>query len=140
MRYFFYGTLMDKDVLRRVFGSRRLAGLRREVAVLRGFRRVGIKGASYPTIIAAPGATVSGLLVGPVLAAEADLLARYEGSAYVRRRVRVATEAGGHCQAFTFLCLNRTRAAGGDWQLDAWQRRAKPHFLARIRAWVTNPC
>jgi len=138
MRYFFYGTLTDEDVLRRVFGRRRLARLSRRAATLHGFCRCAMKGALYPTIVASPEGRVRGLLVGPVSKVAADLLARYEGRAYQRRRVRVEVAPGRHVGALTFLCQDPTRAARREWRIEAWRPQDKARFLRRIRTWIAT--
>ena len=89
---FLYGTLLDPAVLARQAGQARL-GRRLRPAVLRGWRRVVMRGTPYPTLIPDPGAeTAGGLLrVGPAALAR---LSAYEGAFYRRVPVRVATGRG----------------------------------------------
>jgi Gamma-glutamyl cyclotransferase, AIG2-like len=53
MRFFFYGTLLDRDVMALVLG-RRLPPAAYAAAVLRGHARRRAKGASYPTLMRDP--------------------------------------------------------------------------------------
>jgi hypothetical protein len=63
MRFFFYGTLLDRDVMALVLG-RRLPPAAYAAAVLRGHARRRAKGASYPTLMRDPAAYVPGAVVG----------------------------------------------------------------------------
>ena len=54
MDFFFYGTLCDADVRRRVLG-RELPDALVEEAVLSGFSPLFVADATYPTLIARPG-------------------------------------------------------------------------------------
>lgn len=89
---FLYGTLLDPAVLERQAGQRGLAR-RLRPAVLRGWRRVALRGTPYPTIIPELGANIEGavLRVGPEALAR---LAAYEGASYRRVPVRVSTRHG----------------------------------------------
>ena len=54
MRYFFFGTLMDQDVLSVVLGRRPAPGMIRS-ASLAGYRRFRARCESYPVLVAASG-------------------------------------------------------------------------------------
>jgi gamma-glutamylcyclotransferase (GGCT)/AIG2-like uncharacterized protein YtfP len=82
---FVYGTLCDSAVFARVARARRPLLLARP-AVLRGFRRVALRGTPYPTLLRAPGAAVAGKLLR-VTPAQLARLHRYEGRAYRFRAV-----------------------------------------------------
>ncbi len=91
MDYFFYGTLMDGDVLARVVGQP-VPPARMEAAVVDGYRRLYVAGAWYPMLVPAPGGRVEGRLVSGIDAAQAARIANFESDAYelealpVRRR------------------------------------------------------
>lgn len=59
--YFFFGTLMDPDVLSLVLG--RDPGPLSTVATLSGFARVRVEGEPYPALVEAPDGQVEGLLL-----------------------------------------------------------------------------
>lgn len=88
---FLYGTLLDGSVLERMAGQ---PGLARRLwpALLRGFRRVYLRGTPYPTLVPAPGEVRGALLrvSWPALAR----LKRYEGPGYSLRPVRVRAKRG----------------------------------------------
>jgi gamma-glutamylcyclotransferase (GGCT)/AIG2-like uncharacterized protein YtfP len=76
MRVFLYGTLLDHDLLARFTGRRVTA----RPAELPGWRRVGLRGARYPTLRRARGRT-EGVVVQVNAAALRRLMA-YEGARY----------------------------------------------------------
>lgn len=82
---FVYGTLCDPAVFARVARARRPLLLARQ-AMLRGYRRVTLRGTPYPTLLRAPGCVVPGQVVR-VTPAQLARLHRYEGRAYRFRPV-----------------------------------------------------
>ncbi|WP_345892985.1 gamma-glutamylcyclotransferase family protein [Roseomonas acroporae] len=108
---FLYGTLLDPAVLARRSGDPSLAR-RARPAVLHGWRRVILRGTPYPTLLPAPGAEVTGLLIRPGAAAMARLR-DYEGPSYRLVPVRVAT-ARGPRNALAW-CAARWRAGAAAW-------------------------
>ncbi|MBM3648603.1 MAG: gamma-glutamylcyclotransferase, partial [Alphaproteobacteria bacterium] len=81
MRFFFYGTLLDHDVMALVIG-RRLPPSAFAPARLPGHVRRRAKGVSYPILVRDPGGEVAGVVVGGLTARDVDRLARYEGPRY----------------------------------------------------------
>ena len=61
MRFFFYGTLLDRDVTALVLG-RRLPPSAFEPAMLRGHSRRRARGVSYPVVVRDPRGEVSGAI------------------------------------------------------------------------------
>lgn len=90
MRVFLYGTLLQPKALARRGGVPGLAA-RLRPAVLRGWRRVALKGGRYPTLTRDRRAQVQGALVLVPAAARRRLQA-YEGPRY--RLVRLPVRAG----------------------------------------------
>jgi len=116
MRVFLYGTLMDPAVFARRAGTAAPIAAARP-ALLEGWRRVTLRGTPFPTLIAAPGEAVDGLVV-PIPAALLPPLHAYEGALYRFLPVRVLSEG-------------RIRAA------RAWISR--PDRADRNRPWVMPP-
>ena len=137
MRFFFFGTLMDEEVLTLVVGRRSSAQVRRP-AVLSGYRRVKARGVSYPVIVNADNGSVDGLLVSGFDRTAAARLAAYEGAAYETAEVTVSTAGRSH-RALVFV----PRPDGGlvpldeDWLYEEWRRRHRATFVARLRRWKT---
>ena len=88
MRLFLYGTLLDPARMARCTG--------REVAMapamLRGWKRVAMRGGRYPTLVRARAAVRGAVAV--VDAAALRRLSAYEGPLYYLRRVAVRTARG----------------------------------------------
>lgn len=128
MDFFFYGTLRDADVRRRVLG-RDLSAAQVEGAILAGFSPVFVAEATYPTLIAHPDGLVPGLLARRLGVADAARLAAFEGAAYCLRTLPVTGRRSGLLNARVFIVRGEARAMGRPWSLEEWQRRFKPAFL-----------
>lgn len=125
---FFFGTLMDVDILTLVLG-RPAAG--REAAFLRGMRRVFVSGRPYPMLVPQAGGRVEGVLVGGLEDRDVERLAYYEGWEYVMEPVTVRTLAGREVATEMFAASSGVMAEARDWKLDVWQRLHKPEALGR---------
>lgn len=129
MDFFFYGTLMDPDVLAAVVG-RRILPARTQPATLAGFRRVGLKGTPYPVIV--PGAaadTVAGVVVAGLTAADVRNLKRFEGAAYGIETVSVSLGGGATANARVFVPTKGVAATDTEWDFETWRRRHKRRDL-----------
>ena len=132
MHFFFYGTLMDTDVLEAVVGPRAYAFL--EPAILPGWRRVGMAGATYPIVVRAYGAGVDGVLAWGMDTLVCGRLQAYEGDEYTLTRLPVAVR-GKTVDASIFVPrLDRPVRPGGPWDFAEWQRRFKRRLLADLRS------
>jgi len=91
MRFFFYGTLLDRDVTALVLG-RRLPPATFTPATLPGHARRRIKGGSYPIAVRDPKSEVAGAIVRGLSARDVARLAAYEGPRYriAPLKVRIA--------------------------------------------------
>jgi gamma-glutamylcyclotransferase (GGCT)/AIG2-like uncharacterized protein YtfP len=128
--YFFYGSLMDADVLSAVTGERIPPG-RLIPARLAGYERLCARYNVFPVLVEYPGAEVAGMLVRGIDAAAARRLARYEGPDYVLAK-RSITTAEGNEEAFVFLYARPGRSSGKPWNFDAWRRRHKRRLLRAL--------
>lgn len=129
---FFFGTLMDADILAIVVG-RLPAPQDREVAFVRGWRRVFVAGRPYPMLVPHTGGRVEGLLVSGLSDRECERLAFYEGWEYVTAPVTVRTLSGRNVETEMFTCPPGILADERDWKLDFWQRKHKPETLISAR-------
>lgn len=127
---------MDADVRTAVIGTA-AAALRVEAARLSGYRRVYMRGATYPVLV--PGhdssATdiVDGLLVHGIGADQERRLVRFEGDAYRRVEVVVERRQSGRLVARCFLPVTDDLADTRPWDLASWRRRDRTLYLSRIR-------
>ena len=104
MQLFFYGSLMDRELLALVIG-RATDGLSIEAATLHGFDRRRVRDESFPILVPHTGGRVEGVLVTDLTAADIARLQFYEGSDYEGSEYALAAlqvEAATHsrnCQA-----------------------------------------
>ena len=129
MKLFFYGTLMDPDVLAVVTGGQLPPDM--EEAFLHGFRRTYLARLSYPLLVAHPAGRVAGILAHGLDAEAVHRLMVFEGSEYHLVPVPVTTHEGHLIRVGTFLCDRRMQTDNRDWRLPVWQRRHKRLFLRR---------
>lgn len=96
---FVYGSLMLQEVFQRV------CGITREgcPARLEGYRRVSLKGASYPAILRQEGVCVEGLLLESLDERHIELLDAFEGDVYLRKEIRVILPSGESLLAETYV-------------------------------------
>jgi hypothetical protein len=126
-RYFFFGTLMDRDVLELVLG-RAVAVCDFRAATLDGFRRVRVRKDSFPMLVADPSVAVVGIVFETRDAVEDDRILFFEDYDYGLLPCRPRT-ADGPVEAM--FCGIDTGVEPSDevWSLDAWAARYKPGFL-----------
>ena len=114
MVYFFYGTLMDRDVLRRVIGRTIGAGCL-VPAVLEGYTRVHRAHGPYPVVVAKAGGRVEGCLMDGIGRRGAARIARFEGGEYVLRPLTVHVPGRGTVRARVFVPRPSVRLSGKPW-------------------------
>jgi gamma-glutamylcyclotransferase (GGCT)/AIG2-like uncharacterized protein YtfP len=130
--FFFYGTLMDGDVLAAVIG-RPVHATHRQDAVLDHYRRVYSSGAWYPILVPMLGSSVDGVLVRGLNASEADRLATFEGDEYQLRELLVRVARSGCVQARVFMANPDVPASSETWTVEVWRRRHRREYLRRVR-------
>ncbi|MGF1611898.1 MAG: gamma-glutamylcyclotransferase family protein [Kiloniellales bacterium] len=149
MRFFFFGTLMDRDVLEAVIARPAPAGPFPR-AVLPGYRRVKLRGESHPLILpadlAAPqalprGLAVDGVIVEGLLPSDIDRIMFYESIDYEPRPVRVTpieqSGAGaGPVEAHVFIGSAEAKHDDEPWDYARWLAEDKPAELQEARLWM----
>jgi hypothetical protein len=138
-RLFFYGTLLDPDIQRRVVG-RALTGAAFVPASLQGFRRVRAAGQWFPILV--PGLRsdlVEGGLATDLDGREIARIVAYESTDnYAMKPVSVRLRDGERRSALVFLPISgsagRLRPTREAWELESWQAREKPRLL-RLGLW-----
>ncbi len=133
MRFFFYGTLLDPELRAAVLG-RRLGAAASVPALLAGYRRVPVVGASYPTLLPDPPARAVGRLVLGLDAGAAARITWYESDDYDLASGWVATPAGARLRAWLFVAGPGQPAGRGAWTYEAWRRRHRRDALAHAGA------
>ncbi len=139
MRFFFYGTLLDRDVTALVLG-RRLPPQAYAAASLPGHARLRVQGATYPIVIADRCAEVPGAVVRGLSDRDVAHLAAYEGPGYRVVPLRVKLQ-GRMTEVSVFEPIqSRLKPSREPWDLALWQRRHKRPFMQRLgRALSARP-
>jgi Gamma-glutamyl cyclotransferase, AIG2-like len=131
MRFFFYGTLLDRDVTALVLG-RRLAPQAFVPAILPGYSRWRVQGGSYPISVPDRKGQVSGAVVGGLSARDVASLSAYEGAGYRVASLKVK-QAGRLTLVSVFEPLvAKLKPTNRPWDVMLWQRRDKRVFVARL--------
>lgn len=102
---FVYGSLLFADVFRGVTHLQ----LDCEPALLAGFARYRVRGASYPAIVPEPGAETAGGVYRDLPAEAMEALDRFETAMYERRRVRVTLSDGRPRIVEAYVCTPAAR-------------------------------
>jgi hypothetical protein len=130
--FFFYGTLLDPDVMALVIG-RRLPPSAFVPASLKGHVRRRAKGVSYPILLRDPGGKAEGVIVGGLTRRDVERLSIYEGPRYRIAPIKV-TVGGALRMVSVFEPKEGSfQPVDGAWDLALWQGRYKRPFIARIR-------
>ena len=133
MRFFFYGTLLDRALLRAVVGPE-ADRLVIAPATLPNWRRWRPRGRTYPMMSRAPGRTLGGIIVAGISEAAAARLAAYEGPTYGVAAMVVRRADATPVPVRVFMPLARTYRGGPlAWDETVWRRRHQPLTLVRAR-------
>jgi gamma-glutamylcyclotransferase (GGCT)/AIG2-like uncharacterized protein YtfP len=128
---FVYGTLMFEEVWDRIV-HRHYA---KQAAVLSGFRRLPVKGETYPGLVKSISGSVQGILYFDVNARDIKRLDKFEGKYYRKMPVRVWTMDGRVHNARTYVFSDRYRRLLGHsaWDPDHFHRQQLSGFITRYR-------
>ncbi|MDI1283342.1 MAG: gamma-glutamylcyclotransferase [Reyranella sp.] len=136
MRFFVYGTLLDRDVTALVLG-RRLPPQAFKPAILSGHARWRAEGATYPVVVSDPRGEVMGAIVGGLSSRDVACLAAYEGPGYQVVPLKVRSQGTLVTVAVFEPVVSRLQPSGDLWDLALWQRRHKRAFVARLQRAVS---
>lgn len=137
MRFFFFGTLLDEEVLNFVV-DRAVPAADKRPATLVDYRRVKARDVTYPIIVPRPGAVVAGLLVSGISPDEAKRLIAYEGKNYDLVSLPVvAGKRQRDARVFVPVGSGGLTPLDQDWTFEEWTRLHRDEFVARVRQWKT---
>jgi hypothetical protein len=137
MDFFFYGTLLDRDVRRAVLGPG-ADTLAIEPALLPGYRRIATWGTVVPGLVRQSGAVTEGLIVRGITDTDGKRLDRYEGRGYRRIPCEILAAAEKRPRALVYIAIRRQAGRGAAWSLAGWQRRHKRRYLRSIARWMAG--
>ena len=124
--YFFFGTLMDPDVLSLVLG--RDPGPLSTEATLSGFARVRVEGEPYPALVEAPGGQVEGLLLHDYGPEDDRRIRFFEDFDFSIEQCSVET-ASGSATALYCGAVRNIAPMDTPWSYADWVRDEKDRFL-----------
>jgi hypothetical protein len=134
---FFFGTLMDLDVLGYLLEQPvDLDDL--EAATITGFRRVTATGARYPVLVPEPGGTVEGRLLRRATARDIARINHYESQEYLAELRSITAGAGREVAAWLYLGLDGLAADDQPWSPEEWQRTVKPRYFTACDDWMAG--
>ena len=155
MRFFFFGTLMDRDVLDAVVGQasagqlaigqpaigQQTAGQQtavhgRRPAWLDGFRRMTVAREAFPMVLPAPGHRLEGVVVEGLSAADIDRILFFESIEYAPRTIDVALADDSRLSARCFLTNDGVEYNGETWDYGQWLNAHKADCLRETRLWM----
>src|SRR5262245_36929624 len=124
MRLFFYGTLLDPDVLAAVVGPL-AAKITVTPARLDGWQRRRARGRSYPIIHPVAGDSVAGVVTSALVPEAVARLSAYEGPGYGLMDCRPVLADGTAVAAQVYMPTERLAADTAAWDLAQWQKTEK---------------
>lgn len=134
---FFFGTLMDLDVLAYLL-ERPIDVADLHPATIHRFRRVGVAWASYPMLVPDEAAVVEGRLLRRATVRDIARINHYESEEYRAELHHVVTEDGVATAAWLYLGLDHMAPAEEPWSLASWQAEHKPGFFAACDGWMSD--
>jgi hypothetical protein len=138
LTFFFFGTLMDRDVLERVLG-RPVPEEQLAAARLPGYRRVRAAAATYPVLLPRAGGVVEGVVLRAATRRDVARILHFEQAEYEPRVLPVDLVGDGRrLEARVFMALDSMGLTEEDWDLESWAREHKAAFLARCDEWLRD--
>lgn len=140
--WFFFGTLMDSDILACVLG-RPVAEDKRRPGILSGFERLCLVGETYPALVRRPGCAVKGIVTADISAEESRRICFFEGDEFRLQTcsVRFLNEnniALETVQALVFLAGAGLQFSQASWDFERWQRLEKDNYLLMTREFMAG--
>jgi gamma-glutamylcyclotransferase (GGCT)/AIG2-like uncharacterized protein YtfP len=128
---FVYGSLMFDDVWNRVVKRR----YQKQPALLPGYRRMAIRGKSYPGLIKSVNSSVQGVIYFNVFARDIKRLDKFEGRYYRKVPVTVLCENNHkhHARAYLFVRHKINLLAHKPWSPACFQAHHLHSFIARYK-------
>lgn len=137
MAFFFFGTLMDRDVLAAVL-ARPVEADELRPGRLHGFVRVASLNATYPVLRAAAGRSVDGQVLATPTARDVVRILHFESEEYEPEWLRVDLADGRTHAARVFLALATMEPGTEAWTLEDWARRHKAAYLHQCAQWMSD--
>ncbi len=135
--YFFYGTLMDPDVLSWVAGQR-IPATRLRPAWIDGHVTRTVLGKTCPVLVEAADEVTGGRYVAGLGLEAADRIHRFgdDGHDLVMKSIRLP--GGGRREAMVYLGTEWMEISDEVWDFRTWRRHHRASCLRRVRRWSAS--
>ncbi|MGF1562423.1 MAG: gamma-glutamylcyclotransferase family protein [Geminicoccaceae bacterium] len=137
MAFFFFGTLLDPDVLGFVL-DRPLRADELTAASLAGYARVCSADKTYPVLIEQTDASVEGAIMLAPSPRDELRIQHFESEEYDPAWRRVSLTNGTYVDARVFMALASMSPGSEPWDLHGWAARHKAVFLQRCVYWMVD--
>ncbi len=137
MRFFFFGSLMDRDVAELVLGRRVDPGALR-VGLLHGYERRVVAEETYPALAPRAGGKVAGLVLDEVDSADLARMQFLESDEFVPAPCEIELASGDYISAHTFVAREVLKYTDQPWDFTRWQREDKQDYLRLVREWMSE--
>lgn len=134
MRFFFFGTLADADLLALVIGRPRPGSP--VSARLADHRLATVRGETFPMLVPASGAWVPGVVIEGFDEADYDRILFFESIDYAPRDVSVVLGPSETVPAIAFIATDAIADDGRPWDGDLWRRQDKAACLRETALWM----
>lgn len=128
---FVYGSLMFDGVWSRIVQHR----YEKQAAVLSGYRRLAVKGESYPGLVKSFNNSVEGVIYLDVTAQDIKRLDRFEGEFYKKIPVMVTSETGLvlNAEVYLFNRRNKNLLSNTPWDPLRFHTHHLRQFITKYR-------
>lgn len=131
-RFFFYGTLRDAAVRRRVFGADIESRITLTPAAAPGWRAVYACGHPFPILVPGAGGDAPGCLAEGLDPLAVRRLVAYENSGYRVGRIGVVPAGRRCCAVSAFLPTRALRPSAAPWDLEEWYAAWHAVYMRRL--------
>jgi hypothetical protein len=135
MRFFFFGSLRDHDILETVIG-RPFPRRPFPPAQLPDHRLERMARETFPLLVAAPGARAPGVVVEGLEEADIERIFFFESVEYEACLHSISLTAGGTLDCHLFAATKAKEPTGEPWRFDDWAARHKAKELHEARLWM----
>lgn len=129
--YFFYGSLMDRELLEAVI-DRDSGHLSFTPGMLVGFAAEIAHGYSFPTLVPRDSASVHGLVAHGLHDADIARIVYFEDTEYAPMAQEIDTDSG-RITASVFMSTHMLRSSGVPWDFQHWRQHHKAVLVAVTR-------
>jgi hypothetical protein len=130
--FFFYGSLMDRDLLEAVIG-RETSNLAFQAGWLPGYAAETAAGYTFPALVEKKSARVDGVVIRGLTAPDVDRIAFFEDTTEYAPVVLDIATAHADVAAQVYVGTPNLKTTGECWSFEDWQRDHKALLVAITR-------